>query len=58
MTFYRRFANFIDVQDYFKKVYKRPAQIGLAKCVEALLKSQLCKGEQCSNWGKRPLRLS
>ena len=33
MFFYKHFANFIDVQDYFKKVLGGAKKIGLAKCV-------------------------
>ena len=50
MNFYKLFANFIDVQSYYSEV-----------CLEkkaTILDAEICKGEQMSNWEKRPLRLS
>lgn len=57
MHFFKNFAQFIDLQKYYEHVYLHK-QIGLAKAAEKLLKKPICKGEQMSNWEKRPLRLS
>ena len=54
----KRFARFIDVQDYYMKLYELDNQIGLAKVALELLDVEICKGEQMSNWEKRPLRLT
>jgi len=58
MSFYKRFARFLDVQTYWQAVKQEKNQIGLAKVVETLFDKPLCKGEQMSNWEKRPLRMS
>ena len=57
MQFFKNFANFIDLQNYFEEVFLIK-QCGLAKVAEKLLKKVICKGEQMPNWEKRPLRLS
>jgi hypothetical protein len=57
MQFYKYFANFIDLQNYFEEVFEIK-QCGLAKVAEKLFKKVICKSEQMSNWEKRPLRLS
>jgi len=56
MNFFKRFARFLDVQTYWQAIKKEKNQIGLAKVVESIYKKPLCKGEQMSNWEKRPLR--
>lgn len=58
MQFYKKFAKFIDVQDYYMKLFELDNQIGLAKVALELLETEICKGEQMSNWERRPLRLS
>ena len=58
MTFYKKFTNFVDVQDYYMKLHELDNQIGLAKVSIEILGKEICKGEQMSNWEKRPLRLS
>ena len=59
MNFYKLFANFIDVQSYYSEVcLEKKATIGLAKVAKHILDAEICKGEQMSNWEKRPLRLS
>lgn len=57
MQFFKSITNFIDLQKYYEQVCltKQP---GLAKVAEKLLNKVICKGEQMSNWEKRPLRLS
>ncbi len=50
--------NFIDAQTYYSKVLIAGQQTGLAKVAAEVLKFEICKGEQMSNWEKRPLRLS
>ena len=57
MNFYKLFTNFIDVQSYYSKVCIA-AQVGLSKVAKQILNAEICKGEQMSNWEKRPLRLS
>lgn len=57
MNFFKNFTNFIDLQSYYSKVCVAP-QVGLAKVTEKILKQSICKGEQMSDWEKRPLRLS
>ena len=58
MNFYRKFARFLDVQTYWCAIKKEKNQIGLAKVVEQIMGKPLCKGEQMSNWERRPLRQS
>jgi len=58
MKFYKLFVNFIDAQTYYGKVCIASNQSGLAKVCKHLLNQEMCKGEQMSNWEKRPLRLS
>ena len=58
MQFYKKFSKFVDVQEYYMKLHGLDNQIGLAKVALDLLKQEICKGEQMSNWEKRPLRLS
>ena len=58
MKFYKLFVNFIDAQTYYGKVCIASNQSGLAKVCKHLLQQEMCKGEQMSNWEKRPLRLS
>ena len=43
---------------YGSSIKKERNQIGLAKVVESIYEQPLCKGEQMSNWEKRPLRKS
>ena len=45
MQFYERFANFVDVQDYYMKLHDLDNQIGLAKVAADLLGQEICKGE-------------
>jgi len=45
MQFYKKFAKFIDVQDYYMKLYELDNQIGLAKVALELLDTEICKGE-------------
>lgn len=59
MKFYKLFTNFIDVQSYYSKVcLPEKTLVGLAKVAKHILNVEICKGEQMSNWEKRPLRLS
>ena len=58
MHFYDRFTNFLDIQYYWKSVWKSNSVVGLSKVVEKVLANPLCKSEQMSNWEKRPLRKS
>ena len=58
MNFYKYMRNFIDAQTYYSKVLIAGQQTGLAKVAAEVLKFEICKGEQMSNWEKRPLRLS
>jgi len=58
MKFYKLFTNFIDAQTYYGKVCIASNQSGLAKVTKHLLNQEMCKGEQMSNWERRPLRLS
>ena len=58
MKFYRFIQNFLDAQVLFSRVFNNKAQIGLAKVVKQAMNLNMCKGEQMSNWEKRPLRLS
>ena len=58
MQFYKKFSKFVDVQEYYMKLYELDNQIGLAKVALDLFKKEICKGEQMSNWERRPLRLS
>ena len=58
MNFYRRIANFLDVQTYFARVCAMASQCGLAKVTQHIHQVKLCKGEQMSNWERRPLRLT
>jgi hypothetical protein len=43
MQFFKHFANFIDLQKYYEKVFLIK-QCGLAKVAERLLKKVFCKG--------------
>jgi len=58
MQFYKLFANFIDAQTFYGKVCISSSQSGLSKVTKHLLNQEMCKGEQMSNWERRPLRLS
>lgn len=58
MSFYRTIASFIDLQWYYSRVMTASTQAGLAKVCKDVLGVELCKGEQMSNWERRPLRLS
>lgn len=58
MSFYKLFKNFLDAQTYYSKVLVSSNSISLAKVAKETLKSELCKGEQMSNWEMRPLRLT
>eukprot|EP00353_Schmidingerella_taraikaensis_P004688 CAMPEP_0185574000 /NCGR_PEP_ID=MMETSP0434-20130131/5562_1 /TAXON_ID=626734 ORGANISM="Favella taraikaensis, Strain Fe Narragansett Bay" /NCGR_SAMPLE_ID=MMETSP0434 /ASSEMBLY_ACC=CAM_ASM_000379 /LENGTH=160 /DNA_ID=CAMNT_0028190409 /DNA_START=1552 /DNA_END=2034 /DNA_ORIENTATION=+ len=58
MKFYEKFARFLDLQSFWQAIKKEKNQIGLAKVVESIFDKPLCKGEQMSNWEKRPLRKS
>jgi ribonuclease D len=57
MSFYKMFTNFIDAQSYYSKVCIA-GQAGLSKVAKQVLDCEICKGEQMSNWEKRPMRLS
>jgi hypothetical protein len=43
MQFFKHFANFIDLQEYYEKVFLIK-KCGLAKVAERLLKKVFCKG--------------
>ena len=58
MKFYKYMHNFIDAQTYYSKVFVAGQQTGLAKVASEVLRFEICKGEQMSNWEKRPMRLS
>ena len=58
MNFYKYMRNFIDAQTYYSKVFVAAQQTGLAKVAKEVLNFEICKGEQMSNWERRPLRLS
>ena len=58
MNFYKYIHNFIDAQTYYSRVCVAGQQTGLAKVAKEVLNSEICKGEQMSNWEKRPLRLT
>lgn len=49
--------NYIDLLDYYKEMYNELPG-GLAGLCERVLGIHLCKGEQMSNWEKRPLKFS
>ena len=57
MNFFKVFAKFIDAQNYYSKICD-VGQVGLAKVAKETIGFELCKGEQMSNWERRPLRLS
>jgi len=58
MSFFKKFARFLDVQTYWSAINLEKNQIGLAKVVQTVFDRPLCKGEQMSNWETRPLRQS
>ena len=58
MTYYKSIANFIDIQVEFNRVMNCQKKMSLVECVKQLLRAQICKGEQISNWTRRPLRQS
>ena len=59
MLFYKTITNFIDAQSYFAKIQKLDHNTpGLATVVKTLFGKEVCKGEQVSDWEKRPLRLT
>ena len=57
MQFFRNFTNYLDLQSYYQTISDQK-QLGLAKVADQVLKKAICKGEQMSNWEKRPLRNS
>ena len=58
MIFYRQFKWFLDAQSLYGRVCEQRSQIGLSKVAKDVLKMDMCKGEQMSNWELRPLRLT
>jgi len=58
MTWYSYMENFVDAQLLYSRVYKDKNQIALSKVVKQCTGINMCKGEQMSNWERRPLRLS
>jgi len=61
MKFYQYIANFIDLQNLYKKKrpnFKDEGGFNLAVVCEKTISKKLCKGEQMSNWENRPLRYS
>lgn len=58
LKFYRYIKNFIDAQYYFGVVTQSPPMTGLAKVADKIFGTPICKGEQMSNWERRPLRLT
>jgi len=59
MTFLQNVPKFIDLQTFYKKYdTSEENKSSLAFIVEKFFGMKLCKGEQCSNWEKRPLRYS
>lgn len=44
-----------DLNKYFQTKYETNFQIGLSRMCKEFIGSPLCKLNQCSNWGKRPL---
>ena len=58
LTFIKYIANLLDLQAYYKEMTGSNQVTGLAKVAQAILGKPICKGEQMSNWEKRPLRLS
>ena len=58
MRFYRRFACLIDLQQLFSEMYAAEKSMGLSKVTDYVIGKPICKGEQMSNWERRPLRSS
>lgn len=61
MKFYQNVPYFLEIQDYYQAIvpdFKNKGGFGLAKICENIMKKNLCKGEQMSNWENRPLRFS
>jgi ribonuclease D len=51
----------MEVQEFYKAIftnYKETGGFGLAAVCKNVLKKELCKKEQMSNWERRPLRFS
>jgi len=45
LKFYKYATNFLELQDYYSKVYTAGEQTGLAKVAEAILGKKVCKQE-------------
>lgn len=58
MNFYKHIECLYDVQTMFETIYKKKKGQGLDKICTKLLGKRVCKGEQTSNWERRPLRQS
>ena len=61
MKFLDYVPKFLEIQDFYKKVYPDFAERGgssLATVCENMIGKKLCKNEQMSNWERRPLRFS
>jgi len=59
MKFLDYVPNFIEIQDFYKKVYPDDkGSSGMKSICENILGKKLCKHEQVSNWENRPLRYS
>lgn len=56
-AFGEEFVNLVDLLDVYTELFKENSG-GLAGLCEIILNQSLCKGEQMSNWERRPLRLS
>ncbi|CAI2385260.1 unnamed protein product [Moneuplotes crassus] len=55
--FWQRIHNFYDISTVFKN-YSNQKSSKLSDIAESLLHKKICKGEQISNWERRPLRKS
>lgn len=61
MKFMNFIPNFLEIMEFYKKVYPDYADkgsAGIKSICENVLGKKLCKNEQISNWENRPLRFS
>ena len=56
LSFYKLFSRFLDLRTYFQKLHPLSKESNLSKVVQLTTGQSLCKGEQMSDWEKRPLR--
>lgn len=58
MTFYKSMPTFVDLQNVYTLKHPDRQQSSLSHVSSHILKEDLCKSEQLSNWEQRPLRLA